>query len=283
MAAMEQAVEWLDEAIYLGKKVLVHCRHGHGRTGTFVSAYLLRRGLGLKKAEKILKNTRANPTNYAQWKLLRKYNKKQGVLTLSEPQAESSTTQTDLTPFLQEYEAVLSELETDLGGLEFSVCGKDSATCCEQYFELHLAESVWIHNVFNRKISQDNRQQAMERAMECFGVMKTVKSLHENYPQLVDEDFKEIYAATRTLCPVSVNGKCLLFNQRPFRCRWHGSGLTRKKKDEYQDLLVNISHNMYLALTGAFPPEGVLRFTMADTVSGRFVQACFDTMLANRF
>jgi len=46
--------------------------------------------------------------------------------------------------------------------------------------------------------------------------------------------------------------------------------------------LVNISHNMYLALTGAFPPEGVLQFTMADTVSGRFVQSCFDTMLKNK-
>nr|MDA3785898.1 dual specificity protein phosphatase family protein [Deltaproteobacteria bacterium] len=50
MAEMEKALEWLDEALYLGKKVLVHCRHGIGRTGTFVSAYLIRRGLGLKVA-----------------------------------------------------------------------------------------------------------------------------------------------------------------------------------------------------------------------------------------
>ncbi|MGD9950760.1 MAG: dual specificity protein phosphatase family protein, partial [Desulfobulbus sp.] len=49
---MEKALEWLDEAVYLKKKVLVQCRHGFGRTGTFVSAYLLRRGLGLKLAEK---------------------------------------------------------------------------------------------------------------------------------------------------------------------------------------------------------------------------------------
>ncbi|MGQ9500375.1 MAG: protein-tyrosine phosphatase family protein [Dissulfurimicrobium sp.] len=49
---MERALAWLDEAIYLGKKVLVHCRHGIGRTGTFVTAYLIRRGLGLKLAAK---------------------------------------------------------------------------------------------------------------------------------------------------------------------------------------------------------------------------------------
>lgn len=55
MPEMEKGLEWLDEAIYLGKKVLVHCHHGVGRTGTFVTAYLLRRGLGMRKAEKILK------------------------------------------------------------------------------------------------------------------------------------------------------------------------------------------------------------------------------------
>ena len=52
MQEMEKGLKWLDEAIYLGKKVLVHCHHGIGRTGTFVTSYLLRRGLGLKIASK---------------------------------------------------------------------------------------------------------------------------------------------------------------------------------------------------------------------------------------
>ena len=52
LEAMEQALVWLDEAIYLGKKILVHCRYGIGRTNTFIFAYLLRRGFDLKGAQK---------------------------------------------------------------------------------------------------------------------------------------------------------------------------------------------------------------------------------------
>ena len=65
MEDMEKALVWLDEAIYLGKKILVHCRFGVGRTGTFVTFYLLRKGLGLKLASRKLKKTRTNPTNFS--------------------------------------------------------------------------------------------------------------------------------------------------------------------------------------------------------------------------
>jgi protein-tyrosine phosphatase len=76
MAKMEKGLAWVDDVINLDKKVLIHCRHGVGRTGTFVSAYLLRCGLDLKTVSKKLKKTRATPTNYCQWKLLKKYGKK---------------------------------------------------------------------------------------------------------------------------------------------------------------------------------------------------------------
>ena len=76
MASMEAAFEWLNKTIALGRKVLVHCRFGVGRTGTFVTAYLMKTGLDMKAAAKALKHTRANPTNHCQWKMLRTYKKK---------------------------------------------------------------------------------------------------------------------------------------------------------------------------------------------------------------
>lgn len=73
MEKMDSALQWVEKQIAKGRKVLVHCRFGVGRTGTFVGAFLMRSGMSLKAVEKRLKKTRANPSNHCQWKLLRKY------------------------------------------------------------------------------------------------------------------------------------------------------------------------------------------------------------------
>ena len=75
MKEMEDAITWVANRIRRGRKVLVHCRFGVGRTGTFVTAYLLKEGFDMKAASKLLKHTRANPTNSCQCKLLRNYQK----------------------------------------------------------------------------------------------------------------------------------------------------------------------------------------------------------------
>ena len=110
---MEKALAWLDEAIYLGKKVLIHCRYGIGRTGTFVTAFLIRKGLGMKLAAKKLKKTRANPASYRQWRLVKKYSKKTGRLTIREPSLESKNI-VDLSTYFSEYEALVSKIEEEI-------------------------------------------------------------------------------------------------------------------------------------------------------------------------
>ncbi len=76
MKEMEKALDWLDEAIGIGKKILVHCRFGIGKTGTFVTAHLVRKGFSLKMAGKKMKRACSSPQSCKQWKLLKKYAKK---------------------------------------------------------------------------------------------------------------------------------------------------------------------------------------------------------------
>ena len=73
MEDLEKALEWLDDAIHMGKKILIHCRFGIGRTGTFVTAYLVRKGFSLKVAQKKMKHICSSPESYKQWKFLKKY------------------------------------------------------------------------------------------------------------------------------------------------------------------------------------------------------------------
>ena len=70
---LDAAVDWLEKTIDAGDKVLVHCNHGVGRTGTLVMAFLLRQGYDMKSAEKTIEKAGARPSNYCQWKALRTY------------------------------------------------------------------------------------------------------------------------------------------------------------------------------------------------------------------
>jgi len=270
MAVMEKALEWLDEAFYLGKKVLVHCRHGMGRTGTFVSAYMLRRGLAVKSAEKKLKGTRAHPTNYQQWKLLKKYGKKERRLTISEPTIENRTDIT-IKPFIKEYHSILASVDKRLHkNNQTKRCGLENHTCCYDYFELHLVESIYLSESVNKLLTRKERNDVIEKALKNVDIINRIK---QETPGLNLQQLMEQYHHFQKECPLLEAGKCLLYHNRPLRCRCFT--LEEQFQQNVNSMLSNLSKNVYLNLVGEFPPAQQLHFSILDTLSGKFVQTYF--------
>ena len=279
MAEMEKGLQWLDEAIYLGKKVLVHCRHGIGRTGTFVTGYLLRRGMSMKMAEKTLKGTRANPSNFTQWWMLRKYGKKSGKLTIREPSLENRNV-VDLGDFFAEYEGLAQSVEdkiTSSAGEEKTRCGINSTEGCHRYFELHLIEAIYLSNKMNKTLPSGKRDETINRAVS---VSRDIRSLVKSSGASSKEDLAALFLKQNILCPLSVDNHCLLADFRPISCRVYGLDKDLRNDEKIETMLTTISRSVFLALAGIFPGDNPFLVSCADTVSGRFAQVYFHYLMS---
>ncbi len=309
---VEKALEWLDEAIYLGKKVFVHCRLGIGRTGTFITSYLLRRGFGLKLAEKQMKKARSTPTSFSQWRFLRKYDKKAGRLTIREPSLETGGRRIDLSPYFDEYESVVQEAQNQLGlQVAEDLEHVDSVECedgsCARVLILQLVEAAYLLHHLNRRLSQEARLQIIQRALtaHCALLGASPPRASAGVAVLITEssegDLGDVCLfgngePAEYVCPLHQEGKCLAGSHRPIGCRvWSANPLLTREAgqgtacDTEADLtpgsrsiqisaneaLFEISRRFFFALNGRFLDECCLIFPLTEVVSGKYVQSYF--------
>ncbi|PHR25176.1 MAG: hypothetical protein COA36_14315 [Desulfotalea sp.] len=260
MEEMEKGLEWIDQAMYLGKKVLVHCKHGVGRTGTFVTAYLLRRGMGLKKAEKLLKKTRANPTNFTQWWLLRKFGKKEGTLKIAEATADNRNG-VDLSTFYSRYEQLLRRVDFIVQAQLAKTTETDPNRCCMNDFSLAPIEALYLNDKVNIGLSAKERQEVINRT----------SGAHGSQP-LID---KKSTAVANGVCPLLGEDSCILPQYRPLQCRLRGVEFSEEQLTEISLELSKLSSEIFHALfgeSGAIPPPSVGR---SEAISGKFIQQYF--------
>lgn len=280
MDELEKGMQWLDEAIYLKKKVLVHCRFGQGRTGTITSAYLLRRGLGMKQTKKELKKTKAIPATYRQWKLLKKYGKKQGSLSFQPPQVAHNRRDL-LSPFYLEYEKLVAGVDSQMVNIHTSeICGKNNDRCCHTSFQMPLLEALYFNDSLNRLLTTEKRNTAIAKALICHS--KLQNSLQCLTPKQAS-GLQETYIKDTLLCPLSENGSCILFEARPIRCRSNsGMGTDTSFLEPVMDKLNRLSNETFFVLAGQLPQGSGIYSSLIETVSGKFIQTYFHLMAATK-
>jgi hypothetical protein len=276
---LEKALDWLDECIYLGKKVLVHCRFGIGRTGPVVNAYLLRKGLGHKLAGKKLKGLKSQPANFNQWWFLRKYGKRERPLTIRDPSLESKHL-VDLFPFFADYQALLQAMDERLAQIgNNSFCGQGHDDCCREPVVMTLMEAVFLTHSMNTSLRRMEREAVIERAVAVLGRMR---ELHQG-GKIDDqgEVLAEKYRQARILCPLNESRRCRLFEARPVDCRLFNLPLEERLKlsADVQDSLTRLSGDVWFAFTSRFPGNPPLTFSLSEVLSGKFVQGFFHRLM----
>jgi protein-tyrosine phosphatase len=89
--ALDRAITWFEGHMTAGRRGLIHCRYGLGRTGTFALAYLIHTGNDLQSAITKIQATPAMPQTRLQWDFIEQYAKAKNHRMVSAlPKAEEN-------------------------------------------------------------------------------------------------------------------------------------------------------------------------------------------------
>lgn len=271
--ALDAALAWLDEALYLGKKVLIHCRFGIGRTGTVLNAYFLRRGLGHRRAWWALRPLRSKPTNFAQWRAVRRYGRQNPSLRTETPSLTFPSS-LDLASVFAGYERLLALADQAVAGLP--QCGVHHERCCHRPGDLSLAAAAALAQYVDAHLPSATRRTIRLRA-----VANVRREDRVRRTQAPDSCLMGVGA----LCPLLASGRCRIPRGRPLACRLWGldaHGAARLWEETLAPALEDLDRQTWAVVTDGAPISVLPRFSFAQVVSGRWVQMVFAAMVEKK-
>jgi hypothetical protein len=130
----------------------------------------------------------------------------------------------------------------------------------------------------NRTLKSNERLEVIQEAVQVY---KKTRALHRNLdnkgndPEVNKKNLIAAYNKEKILCPLNRGSKCCLYDYRPIRCRCYGMPEKRIDLNFVNTMLSDISRNVFFAFSGSFLEKDALTFSMAETVSGKFVQEYF--------
>ena len=155
-------------------------------------------------------------------------------------------------------------------------CGAEHDRCCRPPVALTLIEAVHISPRINAGLSSEERMLLIERAVAAAGKEREASMAtgrdHGAYCLL----------ESGAICPLLVDGRCLIFAFRPLQCRTYDmeEGIkTALWRDRLHQALNRLSMEISLALSAAFVTGDPPLFPLPEVVSGRYVQAFFHHLL----
>jgi hypothetical protein len=147
--------------------------------------------------------------------------------------------------------------------------GIDTTTGCRRYFELQLIEAIYLSNRMNKTLTSITRQVIIDRGVHN---SRAIRRLAQSPAVTSAGELERGYRREDLPCPLLGDEACLLPQCRPLSCRLFG----RRAGDlPTADILVSLSRAVFLALAGVLPDQSLFRPSLADVVSGRFIQTYF--------
>jgi hypothetical protein len=184
-----------------------------------------------------------------------------------------------LSPFFDHYETLVQMVGENLAAAgEHPTCGAETDLCCRRYFEIQLIEAIYLTTQMNRTLKSAARTAAIAAAMQAYGHGRALRSSLSHLrgdPAAFQDAVRNACDQAGLVCALNQDGRCAVFDYRPIRCRVFGVSHEIVAGKIIGNTLFDLSGSLYHEYTGQRLEDRRLTFSIAEIISGRYVEKYF--------